>query len=82
YSWLAFGIGLLLLNAVLFVPFLKNLFEVATLNGSQIGNIYLLAFIPTVIIQIIRVIKDFIVDRKDSTSVEIIAVEEDNRNIA
>ncbi|MGL5351934.1 MAG: cation transporting ATPase C-terminal domain-containing protein, partial [Clostridium sp.] len=82
YSWLAFGIGLVLLNAVLFVPFLKNLFEVATLNGAQIADIYLLAFIPTVIIQIIKVIKDYIFDKKASTSTQNVEVEEDKRNIA
>ena len=82
YSWMAFGLGVFLLNLVLFVPFLKNLFEVATLNNSQIGNIYLLAFIPTVIIQIVKVIIDYIDDNKKSTLVENTEVEEDKRNIA
>lgn len=82
YSWMAFGIGVLFLNSVLFVPFLKKLFEVATLNASQIGMIYLLAFIPTVIIQIIKVIIDFIQDNKETSSVEDIKIEEDKRNIA
>ncbi|GAA0086709.1 cation-translocating P-type ATPase [Clostridium sp. CTA-7] len=64
YSWMAFGIGLVLLNCVLFVPFLENLFEVANLTGTQIGYIYLLAFIPTLIIQVVKVIRDSINDRK------------------
>ncbi|MBS5886121.1 MAG: cation-translocating P-type ATPase [Clostridium sp.] len=63
YSWAAFGVGLLFLNAVLFVPFLKNLFEVSNLTGAQVGYIYLLAFIPTIIIQVVKVIRDAIKDR-------------------
>ena len=82
YSWMAFGAGVLLLNAVLFIPFLQHLFEVATLNGSQVGAIYILAFIPTVIIQIAKVIKDYMDDKKQSSSVEHVHVEEDKRNIA
>ncbi|MDU8966262.1 cation-translocating P-type ATPase [Clostridium tertium] len=64
YSWAAFGVGLLFLNSVLFVPFLQNLFEVSDLTGSQVGYIYLLAFIPTLIIQVVKVIRDAINDRK------------------
>lgn len=64
YSWAAFGVGLLFLNSVLFVPFLQNLFEVSDLSGSQVGYIYLLAFIPTLIIQVVKVIRDAINDRK------------------
>ena len=69
YSWMAFGIGLLLLNSVLFVPFLEKLFEVASLTGSQIGYIYLLAFLPTVIIQITKVIIDFMNDKKYTNTI-------------
>lgn len=64
YSWAAFGVGLLFLNSVLFVPFLQNLFEVSDLTGSQVGYIYLFAFIPTLIIQVVKVIRDAINDRK------------------
>ena len=66
FSWMAFGIGLVLLNLVLFVPFMQRLFEVAPLTGSQIGYIYLFAFIPTVIIQIFKVIVDSINKNKTS----------------
>ena len=66
FSWMAFGAGLLFLNLVLFVPFLRRLFEVAPLTGSQIGYIYLLAFIPTLIIQIVKVIRDAISSKKSS----------------
>ena len=66
YSWMAFGVGLLLLNLVLLVPFMQNLFEVSTLTSSQVGYIYLFAFIPTVIIQVFKVIIDFINKNKSS----------------
>ena len=52
YVWYAFGVGLVLLNAVLFVPFLQNLFEVENLAFNQYVSIYVLAFIPTLIIQL------------------------------
>lgn len=55
YSLGAFAAGMILLNLVLFVPVLKRLFLVASLTGTQLGMIYLLAFIPTVIIQIIKI---------------------------
>ena len=35
YAWGAFGIGLILLNSVLFVPFLQNLFQVESLSLNQ-----------------------------------------------
>lgn len=60
YTWMAFGIGLVLLNSVLFIPFLQNLFEVSPLNNSQILSIYILAFLPTVIIQIFKIVTNFI----------------------
>ncbi|MCR1950500.1 cation-translocating P-type ATPase [Clostridium sp. DSM 100503] len=68
YSWAAFGVGLLFLNAVLFVPVLQNLFEVSVLTGAQVGYIYLLAFIPTLIIQVVKVIRDAIKDRKHTNT--------------
>ncbi|WP_195266772.1 cation-translocating P-type ATPase [Clostridium sp. 1001275B_160808_H3] len=68
YSWAAFGVGLLFLNAVLFVPVLQNLFEVSILTGAQVGYIYLLAFIPTLIIQVVKVIRDAIKDRKHTNT--------------
>ena len=64
---MAFGAGLALLNLVLFVPFLRRLFEVATLTGSQVGYIYLFAFIPTLIVQIVKVIRDAINNKKSSS---------------
>ncbi|MGG7142111.1 cation-translocating P-type ATPase [Clostridium nigeriense] len=78
YSWMAFGVGLVLLNSVLFIPFLGQLFEVATLTGSQIGFIYLFAFAPTVIIQVVKVIRD-IVNRNKSSKDD---VKEENEDIS
>ncbi|MEG1256810.1 cation-translocating P-type ATPase, partial [Clostridium sp.] len=75
YSWMAFGIGLLFLNSVLFVPFLQNLFEVAPLTGSQVEFIYLLAFLPTVIIQLVKVIIDILDNKKSTTQSYDIDVE-------
>ena len=58
YSIYAFLTGAILLNLVLFVKPLQKLFEIAPLNVTQIGLIYLLAFLPTVIIQGIKVFKE------------------------
>lgn len=76
YSWMAFGIGLVLLNSVLLVPVLQNLFEVAPLTGSQVGYIYLFAFIPTLIIQAVKVIRDMY--NKNRPSKETIKEEKEN----
>ena len=69
-AWGAFGIGLVLLNLVLFVPFLQNLFQVENLSLNQYGLIYLLAIIPTVLIQTVKVVKENIVDREKVVNVE------------
>lgn len=53
----AFGAGVALLALVLFVPALGNLFAVSVLTVSQIGMVVGLAVIPTVLIQIGRVIR-------------------------
>ena len=54
----AFVAGIVLLLLVLFVPFLSRLFAVSVLTGVQIATIFGLAFIPTVLIQLFRVIKN------------------------
>ena len=54
----AFLLGMVLIHLVLLIPVLKGLFEVMPLNGMEFGMIYLLAFIPTVVIQCIKVIKE------------------------
>lgn len=58
YSVLAFLTGLVLLNAVLFIPAFHSLFLIADLSAANVGMIYLLAFLPTVIIQAYKVIKE------------------------
>lgn len=55
YSLYAFGAGLISLNLVLFVQPLQKLFEVEPLNISLIACIYLLAFLPTLLIQIYKI---------------------------
>lgn len=54
----AFFLGTMLLAFVLFVPFMHSLFCIAPLTMVQVGYIGLLAFIPTVIIQAIKVITE------------------------
>ena len=61
YSWIAFFIGAALLTLVLTVAPLKSLFAISDLTMYQFQMIYLLAFIPTVIIQLYKVI---FVDRR------------------
>ena len=55
---MAFGAGVLLLAAVLFLPFLQGLFLVTPLTAAQAGLIVLLAFAPTVLIQLYKVVRD------------------------
>jgi Ca2+-transporting ATPase len=64
YSVGAFLVGVLLLGAVLLVPGLKGLFSVAALTGAQVGMIALLAFLPTVVIQVIKVVRELVGTRK------------------
>lgn len=58
YSLAAFMAGSLLLGLILFVPSLHSLFTVTPLEGSQVGMIALLAFLPTVVIQAVKVIRE------------------------
>ena len=60
YSIGAFFGGVLLLALVIFVPVMRTLFSVSTLSGYQIGMIAMLAFIPTVIIQLYKVMKEHV----------------------
>ena len=60
YSIGAFFGGVLLLALVIFVPVMRTLFSVSPLNGYQIGMIGVLAFIPTVIIQIYKAMKEHV----------------------
>nr|WP_317324024.1 cation-translocating P-type ATPase [uncultured Flavonifractor sp.] len=57
YSIMAFFAGVALLMAVLFVPGLRGLFMVSSAFGlANLGEIVVLAFLPTLVIQIIKVI--------------------------
>ena len=56
YTWLAFLIGFLCLHAVLFMPSLTGVFEVATLSGVQLGFIYCLSFMPFLVNQWYKVL--------------------------
>lgn len=59
YSVMAFFAGVVLLLAVLFVPGLKSLFMVSpAFSAANLGEIALLAFLPTVLIQIYKVISE------------------------
>ena len=55
YSLGAFALGVLLLALVLFVPALKTLFEVETMNGMQLGCVGVMAVLPTFVIQNFKV---------------------------
>ena len=54
----AFAAGVVLLAAVLFIPGLTGLFQVAPLTLSLLGTIVGLAFAPTLVIQVWKVIRD------------------------
>lgn len=56
YSVGAFFAGTILLVLVLFVPILERLFSVSQLTGTQMGMIVGLAFIPTIVIQLVKVV--------------------------
>ncbi|GHN31763.1 cation-transporting ATPase [Lactobacillus delbrueckii] len=58
YSLAAFVAGSLLLSLILFVSSLHSLFTVTPLAGGQVGMIALLAFLPTVVIQAVKVIRE------------------------
>lgn len=64
WSVAAFVTGAALLACVLWIPVLKQLFLVETLNGSQVGWIVGLAAIPTIGIQMYRKIKEEIKKHK------------------
>lgn len=57
YSVMAFFAGVLLLLAVLFIPGLTGLFAISPLfSAACLGEIALLAFLPTLVIQIVKII--------------------------
>lgn len=58
YSIAAFGIGLILLIAVLSIPFLMRLFEVTPLSLGLFATVFALSFMPTLLIQTYKVIQE------------------------
>ena len=63
FSLMAFGAGVLLLALVMLIPPLARLFEVSALTGGQLGCIVLLALLPTIVIQIYKMIKEAVLSR-------------------
>lgn len=53
----AFTAGVVFLLLVLFVPVLSSLFAVSVLSPAQIGAILGLAFLPTLVIQLVRLVR-------------------------
>ena len=60
YSVMAFQLGVVLLAAVLFVPGLQIMFAAADLSLSQLSTIVAGAFLPTLVIQIHKILKESI----------------------
>ncbi len=58
YSLAAFAVGTLLLALILFVPGLHSLFVVTPLTNTQLLWIIGLALMPTIIIQIVKVVQE------------------------
>lgn len=58
YSLAAFAVGTLLLALILFVPGLHSLFAVTPLTNTQLFWIIGLALMPTIIIQIVKVVQE------------------------
>lgn len=57
YSLYAFGAGVGLLALVIFVPVLYGVFSIESLSIQAIGQIVVLSFVPTLIIQFVKIIK-------------------------
>ena len=57
YSLYAFGAGVGLLALVIFVPVLHGVFSIESLSIQAIGQIVVLSFVPTLIIQFVKIIK-------------------------
>ena len=67
FSWMAFIAGVVLVNAVLLIPALQRLFEITPLSTNELLQVHLFAFIPTLIIQIFKVIRDAIEDKNEKS---------------
>lgn len=56
WSVMAFETGTLLLAAVLFLPGLQVLFAVADLSARQLATVLVCAFVPTLLIQAVKML--------------------------
>ena len=65
-SLYAFGAGVGLLALVIFVPVLHGVFSIESLSIQAIGQIVVLSFVPTLIIQFVKIIKT---DKKQKVTV-------------
>lgn len=63
FSILAFFGGVCFLAAVLLIPGLKGLFFVEGLTGGKLGIIAVLAFAPTLVIQVAKIIRDYVLKK-------------------
>lgn len=66
FSWIAFITGVVLVNTVLLIPALQRLFEITPLTTNELLLVHLFAFIPTLIIQMFKVVRDFIESKSDT----------------
>lgn len=57
YLICSFIIGLLLINCVLFIPYLKNIFIISELDNNMILSLYAYSILPSLIFQFIKVFK-------------------------
>ena len=57
FSWYAFLIGFILLNAVLLIPNLRTPFQVSALSSMNLFIVYGLSTAPLILIQIFRALK-------------------------
>lgn len=58
YSLAAFALGTVFLALILFVPALHGLFAVQPLTAQEVWLIVILAIIPTILIQLVKVIRE------------------------
>ena len=58
YSLAAFALGTVLLALILFMPALHGLFAVQPLTAQEVWLIVILAIIPTILIQLVKVIRE------------------------
>ena len=64
YSVGAFLVGMTLVVMVIFVPFMRELFSVHAMTLTEFGYVVGLAIMPTVIIQVVKVIRDIFRTKK------------------